>query len=74
MKIDKNTIDRVLKMNDDQLWKTIQYVAKRSGQENFAHMEKPTDMSKVRQALSVLSEEDIQRAVNMMKRSNKNER
>jgi butyrate kinase len=33
MKIDKGTIDRVLKMDDEQLWKTIQYVAKRSGYE-----------------------------------------
>ena len=73
MKIDKNTIDRVLKMNDDQLWKTIQYVAKRSGQEGISKMNMPNDMSRVRQALSSLSEEDIQKAVNMMKRSNKNE-
>ena len=74
MKIDKSTIDRVLKMDDDQLWKTIQYVARRSGQEEFYKMEKPNDMSKIRQTLSLLSEEDIQKAVNMMKRSNKNER
>ncbi|MBQ8546510.1 MAG: hypothetical protein IJ437_06190 [Clostridia bacterium] len=74
MKIDKNTIDRILKMNDEQLWKTIQYVAKRSGQESFSKMEQPSDMSKVRQALSALSEDDIQRAVDMMKRSGKNER
>lgn len=73
MKIDKGTIDRVLKMDDDQLWKTIQYVAKRSGQESFYNMERPKDMTKIRQTLSLLSEEDIQRAVNMMKRGNKNE-
>lgn len=73
MKIDKGTIDRVLKMNDDQLWKTIQYVAKRSGQEDFYKMEKPKDMTKIRQTLSLLSEEDLQKAINMMKRGNKNE-
>lgn len=71
MKIDKNTIDMVLKMNDEDLWKAIQLVAKRSGQEEFYKMEKPKDMTKIRQTLSVLSEEDIQKAINMMKRSNK---
>lgn len=74
MKIDKSTIERVLNMNDEQLWKTIQYVAQKSGQKEFSTMEKPNDMTKVRQALSMLSEDDIQKAVNMMKRGNKNER
>ena len=68
MKIDKNTIDMVLKMNDEDLWKTIQLVAKRSGQEEFYKMEKPKDMSKIRETLSVLSEDDIQKAIDMMKR------
>ncbi len=74
MKIDKSTIERVLNMNDDQLWKTIQYVARKSGQQEFSNMERPRDMTRVRQALSMLSEEDIQKAVNMMKRGNRNER
>ena len=68
MKIDKNTIDMVLKMNDEDLWKTIQLVAKRSGQEEFYKMEKPKDMTKIRETLSVLSEDDIQKAIDMMKR------
>ena len=68
MKIDKNTIDMVLKMNDEDLWKAIQLVAKRSGQEEFYKMEKPKDMSKIRETLSVLSEDDIQKAIDMMKR------
>ena len=74
MKIDKSTIERVLNMNDEQLWKTIQYVARKSGQEELYKMDMPSDMTKVRQALSMLSEEDIQRAVSMMKRGGKNER
>ena len=72
MKIDKSTIDKVLKMNDDQLWKTILYVAKKSGQESFVGLEKPSDMTKIRQALSVLSDEDIEKAVSMMKKGGKN--
>ena len=72
MKIDKSTIDKVLKMNDDQLWKTILYVAKKSGQESFVGLEKPSDMTKIRQALSMLSDEDIDKAVSMMKKGGKN--
>ena len=73
MKIDKNTIDRVLKMDDDQLWKTIQYVAKRSGQKELCSLERPEDMTKIRNTLAMLSEEDIQKAINMMKRGKGNE-
>ena len=72
MKIDKSTIDKVLKMNDEQLWKTILYVAKKSGQESFVGLEKPSDMTKIRQALSMLSDEDIEKAVSMMKKGGKN--
>ena len=68
MKIDKNTIDKVLMMNDEQLWKTIQYVARKSGKEEFSNLKKPEDMTKIRQTLSMLSEDDIQKALNSLKR------
>lgn len=68
MKIDKNTIDKVLAMNDEQLWKTIQYVAKKSGKEEFSSLQKPNDMTKIRQTLSMLSDEDIQKAMDALKR------
>lgn len=74
MKIDKNTIDKVLTMNDDQLWKTIQYVAKKSGNEEFSNLKKPDDMGKIRQTLSMLSEDDINRAINTLKRGKENGR
>ena len=67
MKIDKKTIDMVLKMDDEQLWKTIQYVAKKSGQNSFSSLEKPKDMTKIRKTLSALSSNDIQKAIDMMK-------
>lgn len=68
MKIDKSTIDKVLLMNDDQLWKTIQYVAKKSGNEEFKNLKQPDDMSKIRQTLSILSEDDIKKAIDSLKR------
>lgn len=73
MKIDKNTIDKVLKMNDDQLWRVIQYVAKKSGQGEISAMEKPSDMSKIRATLGALTDEEIERAIKQMK-ERKNER
>lgn len=73
MKIDKSTIDKVLKMNDEQLWRAIQYVAKKSGSEELSKMQKPSDMSKIRTTLSSLTEDEIESAVKMMK-ERKNER
>lgn len=67
MKIDKNTIDKVLKMNDEQLWRVIQYVAKKSGQGELSKMEKPSDMSKIRSTLSSLTESEIENAVKIFK-------
>ena len=72
MKIDKNTIDKVLTMDDDQLWKAIQYVAKKSGNEEFANLKRPSDMTKIRQTLSVLNESDIQKAIDSLKRGKEN--
>ncbi|MBP3494869.1 MAG: hypothetical protein J6K52_01545 [Clostridia bacterium] len=74
MKIDKKTIDMVLKMNDDQLWKTIQLVAKKSGVESFSNMQRPSDMTKIRSTLASLSDEQIQNALEMMKKGKGNER
>ena len=63
MKIDKKTIDTILKMNDEQLWQVIKHVAKKSGQGGFANLEKPEDMSQIRQTLSSLTDEQINSAI-----------
>ena len=73
MKIDKKTIDSVLKMNDDQLWRVIQYVAKKSGQSDISSIERPNDMSKIRETLSSLTDSEIESAIKAMKEK-KNER
>ena len=73
MKIDKKTIDSVLKMNDDQLWRVIQYVAKESGQDDVSEMKMPSDMSKIRKTLSSLTDSEIESAIKAMKEK-KNER
>ena len=73
MKIDKKMIDMLLKMNDEQLWKTIQLIGSKSGVEKLRNMEKPKDMSKLRSTLSQLTNEDIAKAVEAMKRSKSDE-
>ena len=69
----QKTIDSVLKMNDDQLWRVIQYVAKKSGQDDVSEMKMPSDMSKIRKTLSSLTDSEIESAIKAMKEK-KNER
>ncbi len=72
MKIDKKMIDRVLTLNDDQLWKTIQLVASKSGLNTVKSLERPKDMTKIRNTLSGLSEEDIARVTEIIKKGKGN--
>ena len=72
MKIDKKMIDLVLKMNDDQLWKTIQLVGAKSGFKAIKEMEKPKDLSKIRSTLSSLNDEDIARVTELIKKGKEN--
>ncbi len=72
MKIDKKMIDMVLMMNDDQLWKTIQLVASKSGFDAIKGMEKPNNMSKIRSTLSGLNDDDIARVSELIKKGKQN--
>lgn len=68
MKIDKKTIDMVLKLNDDALWSVIKKVISKSSIPSLKNMEKPKDMSKIRQALSKLTDEDIEKATMIIRK------
>ena len=72
MKIDKKTLNMVLKLNDDQLWKTIQMIGAKSGFSKIKDMEKPKDMSQIRDTLSALTDEDISRVTELFKRGKNN--
>lgn len=72
MKIDKKTIDSILKLNDDQLWSIIQILLKRSGYENLKEIKRPDDMSIIRKTLSNMSDSDITRAMELLKKGNHN--
>ncbi len=65
MKIDKNTVDRLLRQNDDQLWRTVQMIAAQGGV-NLAGVSRPRDMTKLRSALSTLTDGDIKRAMEIV--------
>ena len=67
MKIDEKTINMILKFNDDKLWQTLQYAASKSGTDALKNMKRPADMSKIRSALSSVTNEDILRAMEILK-------
>ena len=72
MKIDKKMLDQILTMNDDQLWKTIQLVASKSGLNSAKKLERPKDMSKIRNTLSEINDEDISRIGELIKKGKNN--
>ena len=72
MKIDKKMIDKVLALNDDQLWKTIQLAASKSGLGSAKSLEKPMDMTKIRNTLAGLSEDDIAKVTEIIKKGKSN--
>ena len=65
MKIDKATVDRLLKQNDEQLWRTVQMIAAQGGV-NLAGVKRPADLSKLRSALSSMTDGDIKRATEIV--------
>ena len=67
MKIDKNTINAILKLDDEQLWSVIQLVAKKSGL-SIDSKKRPENMDKIRDALSNVSEGDLDKVTELLKR------
>ena len=72
MKLDKKTLDKLLSLNDEQLWKTIQLVASKSGLSGAKNLEQPKDMSKIRSTLSGLNETDIAKVSELLKKGKEN--
>ncbi len=71
MKIDKATVDKLLKQNDDQLWRTVQMIATGGGV-NLMGVKRPPDLSKLRNALSVMTDGDIKRATEIIESYKRN--
>lgn len=72
MKIDKKTIDSILKLNDDQLWSVIKMMLTRSGYDNLKDLKRPADMTALRQTLASMSDSDIERAMDLLKKGKVN--
>ncbi len=71
MKIDKATVDRLMKQSDDQLWRTIQMIAAQNGL-NLSGVKRPQDLSKLRSALSNMTDGDIKRATEIIESYKRN--
>lgn len=71
MKIDKSTINMLLKMNDDRLWSTLQFALSHSGNDIMKNIKKPDDMSKIRSVLEGLTDQDIARAIELLGKGGK---
>ena len=66
MKIDKNMISMLLKMNDDKLWSTIKFAISRSGTDALKDIKRPEDMTKLREVLANLTDADIERVTALL--------
>jgi hypothetical protein len=66
MKIDKNTINMLLKMSDDRLWNTLKFALSRSGNDFAKDLKRPEDISKLREVLSNLTDSDIDRVQELL--------
>lgn len=72
MKIDKGTINMLLKMSDDRLWSTLKFAISRSGTDIMKDVKRPEDMTRLREVLSGLTDADIERVSELLKKGNKN--
>lgn len=68
MKINKKTIDMILKFDDDTLWSIIQKVISKTGVSSLKNIEKPNDMKRIRETLSNLTDEDIEKATKLLRK------
>ena len=59
MEIDRNALDRLLKMNDTQLKLVIRNLAANSGIDPKDFNINPSDVSSIRRALSSVSDEEL---------------
>ena len=71
MKIDKNTINMLLKMSDERLWSTLRFALSRSGNDFIKDLKRPDDISKLREVLSRLTDEDIERVSELLSKGSK---
>lgn len=62
MQLDRNTISRMLELDDAALWQAITLIGKEAGFDLSKHKISDSEMAKLRKALSGATDEDIRRA------------
>ncbi len=62
MKINKQMVDSMLSLNDEQLWQMIKMIAAGSGVDISQIKAPPQNLSAIRNAISSMSDDDIKRA------------
>ena len=66
MKLDKNTIDMLTRMSDENLWRIICALGVSSGIDLSGVTFGPKEMKNVRLALSQMTDDDISRAIEIV--------
>ena len=72
MKIDKKMIEKVLLLDDDSLWKVVKMVIARSNNDSLKRIERPVDMTKLRETLKGLNEVDLEKATEILRKGESN--
>lgn len=66
MKIDKNAVNKISSLSDDKLWRVICALGSSSGIDLSTVRVTPTELDKVRLAMSQLTDNDIVRATEII--------
>ncbi len=71
MQLDRNAINRMLSLNDDQLKKLIRSLAGNSGLDLSSFQIRPDDVASIRRALAGATDADIARAAEQLNQHKK---
>ena len=67
MQLDRNAINRILSLNDEQLKALIRSLAENTGLDLSSFNISATDVQSIRRALSVATDADLERAAEQLK-------
>lgn len=71
MQLDRNAINRLLAMNDDQLKTMIRVLAENSGLDLSSFQIHPSDVDSIRRALAGATDADLARAAEQLRSAKK---
>lgn len=61
MKLDQNTLKRLLEMSDERLWASLKMLTSVAGIELSDRLKRPDKLQRLRRVLAALTEEDLRR-------------